>query len=309
MEKSYKNIKFFFLLLIFLCYSSINIAQVKNEIYYFSVGSEHYERDQSKVENGFNGLLQVRGVVESAKRIKSLFDTIGAKGGELLVSEDYTFITKEKLFNGLKEAIRNAKKLKLRNPLFVFYYCGHGFTNGELQAMFIPPGDLTRNPKKFTYEEWLENTISPVEIREILEESGLRYMIILDCCYEGDLKEAETLNPKLVDLIGFEIMDDLMKESYKIIIVMNQMSGPDPVLFSAISGKSVPIVKYEFSDGIKKVGQLCRRMYKIFNEKLKDSGVTLSDFMVMMQYDDLDTETSPAISYWEMDESAWNYLK
>ncbi len=297
-----------FLLLVFLLCSSAS-AQVRNEISYFSVGSEHYEMDPSLVENGFDGLRGVRGAVESAKRIKILLDTIGAKRGDLLISQDFTFVTREKLFKGLKSAIKNTKKLKLKNPLFVFYYCGHGFTNGELQAMFIPPGNITKDPQKLTYEEWLECTISPIEIKEILDDSGLSYMMILDCCYEGELNEAETFNPQLVDLIGAEVMDNLMKETYKIMILMNQMIGPNPVLFSTLAGESVPVVKYDFSDGVKKVGPLCRRMYKIFNEKRKDSEVTICDFVMMMQYDELDSKTSEAVSYWQMDETAFNYLR
>ncbi len=284
-------------------------AQETLDVFYFAVGSEHYERDPSSLEPGFRGLRRVRGAAESARRVKTLLDNNGAVAGEIMVSEDFVFITRDKLLKGLKNAIRKAQKAKAKTPFFIFYYCGHGFTNGELQAMFLPPGNLTGDLTKFNHEDWLDNTISPLEIREMLEASGLRYMIILDCCYEGDLKETEFLNPSLIKLTGTETFDQLMKDTYRIVIALNQMIGPDPTLFSTLSGKSVAVVTYSFADGIQKVGPLCRRMYKVFEEKMKGNSLMLSDFMVMMEYEALDDQTTPAVSYWSMDENAFNYLR
>lgn len=304
------KIKLTILLITCVCHSA-SYAQETFDTYYFAVGSGHYEKDLEVLEEGFYGLPDVANAVNSAARVATLFESMGAKG-ETLASQDFTFITRKRLFKGLDQAIKNAKKQKSQNTLFIFYYCGHGFTNNDLQAMFIPPGDISIDMTKRGYEEWLDYTISPIEIKERLDESGLRYMIIMDSCVEGDpkkVREIEYWNPSLVQLLEIEQLDALTRASFEIVIALNKMVGPDPTIFSTISGHSVTMLDYPFKSGKKEVGPLCYRMHKIIEESLNGMDITLMDFMVMMTNANLDGKTQNGVTYWKNDDMAWNYLR
>ena len=299
-----------FMLVIGMC--NANYAQVKNDVYYFAVGSGHYSHDPTLLEADFAGLNNVPAAVESTHRVKTLFDSNGAIGGEILISEEETFnfITRKKLFEGLKDALENAKAKNTPNLLFVFYYCGHGFTNGELEAMFIPPGDLHVDPSTLDSESWLNRMISPIEIREIIEDAEIPYMIIMDCCYEGEEKPLERMNPTTATLMGLDAALELEDQVIEIVRSMNRMIGPDPVLFSTLSGNFVETVKFPFTDGNKEVGPLCRRMHIVYQKLENLENFTLMDFMYMMQSDELDSITHKGVSYWyDQEENAWNYLR
>lgn len=284
-------------------------AQTAYNIFYLSIGSGHYKRIFDETPGAYHGLDNMPAAINSALRMAALLDTMGAKKGRVLTSSPGKYLTRRQMLESTKQLIQSVKLSKVKDPLIVFYYCGHGFSNGKSEAHYIPPGDYIKNPRTLN-ESDLDSTLAPLDVREMLDESKIHYIMLLDCCYEGEQHAPDRLSPAVVKALGLEQMDELMGDTYKLLVAMNRMVGPDPVVFSTKAGNTVPVVRYRFADGEQWVGPLCRRSHMVMNEKLaKEARVTVSDFTVMLLSSTLDDKTSTSQSGWVLDTQNFNYIK
>lgn len=279
-------------------------GQDKYDIHYLSVGSGFYEPLGKEAPHK---LSDVSSANLSAEMMSKLFDSVGAKKGTSLISTKKKAIRKFDILKAIKQTIKAAKKEK--NPFIFFYFCGHGFTNGELEAHFMATGEFQYNTKNLTYEEWIEASLPPLDIRELLEESKIPYMMLVDTCDDGEKKEMDTFTDFEIESFGLEKADELMKNTYAILIELNRMTGPNPVVFSAKAGTFATILPYTFKDGIiRKVGPICRKAHIVLNDKLENT-VSLSDFMVMMLDTETDEQTKEVNSSWVFDVENLNFLR
>lgn len=283
-------------------------SQEQYDIFYFVIGSEHYEQDPKKYDVGFEGLNNLEAANNSAVKMGQLFERMGAKSGRLILSKSTSDINQKLILDQLGGLIKEVKKSKAKNPIIIFYYAGHGFSSGDYKTHFIPPGNFVKNPSLLEWEDWLEYSIAPLDIREILDESKISYMMLLDCCYEGELRQQELVSEEIQDLTGSDEVMDLFGEIGNILDNLNTMTGPDPVIFSCKPGSTVTTDLYDFGEGREEVAPLCRRIHLIFDQKLKEVDVSISDLVIMLIYEDLDVRTGPAYSTWTFDEKNLNYL-
>jgi hypothetical protein len=283
-------------------------CQDEYDIFYLVIGSEHYEQDAKKFDEGFLGLNNLEAANNSAVKMEQLFEKMGAKSGRMLLSKSPYDINQKLILDQLNGLIKEVKKSKSKNPIIIVYYAGHGFSSGDYKTHFIPPGNFVKNPAMLEWEEWLEHSIAPLDLREILEESKISYMMLLDCCYEGELRQQELVSEEIHDLTGTEELMDLFGDIGNILDNLNTMTGPDPVIFSCKPGSTVITDLYDFGEGREEVAPLCRRIHLILDQKLKEEDVSISDLVIMLIYEDLDVRTGPAYSTWTFDEKNLNYL-
>lgn len=294
------------LLFLFLLISIKGISQKQYDIYYLSIGSGYYE-PLGKEPKG--KLPDVTAAISSSKLMTKLFDSLGAKSGITLLSTKKKVVTKEEVMTNVDRIIKDAKKGK--NPFIVFYYCGHGFTSGKLKAHFITTGEFFHDTEEFEHEDWLEYALPPLDIREKLSASKIPYMMLIDTCYSGNLENPERLTQSEIDAFGLKKMDDLMGDTYNILIALNQMLGPDPVIFSANAGTPALTLNYKFEDGkTREVGPICRKAHIVMNTKFKNiDKVSVKEFTVNMLDKEIDPETSSINSAWVFDAQNLNYIR
>ena len=305
------KIKFIFPIICFFWFEA-NIqkatAQDQLDIFYLCVGSEHYEQNQEKYDDGFLGLNNLEAANNSAQKMAELFQRMGAKSGRVLLTQSSIMLTQMSLIDQVNGLIKDVEKAEAKNPIIIVYYAGHGFSSGDYKTHFIPPGAFVKNPKTLEWEEWLEHSIAPLEIREILEDSKISYVMLLDCCYHGELRQQELISEELQNLTGTNTVMELFGEVGNILENLNTMTGSDPVVFSCQPGATVATDLYDFGQGKEEVAPLCRRIHLILDEKLKEENVTVSDLVIMLKYRELDVRTEPAFTTWTFDEKNLNYL-
>lgn len=290
------------LLLVF--FSNWSFSQEKYSIHYISVGSGIYEPLGKEAPHR---LSDVAAANQSAQMMSELFDSIGAKNGISLISNKKKAIHKTDIMDAVRKTIIASKKDK--NPFIIFYFCGHGFTNGLLEAHFMATGEFQHDHKNLTYEEWIELSLPPLDIRELLDESEIPYLMLIDTCDSGNKQTVETFTDYEVEFLGLDTENELIISTYAILTEMNRMTGPNPVVFSAKAGSVASILSYKFADEkTRKVGPICRKAHIVLNEKLDDT-VSLTDFMVMMLDDNTDEATNTINSFWVFDAENLNYIK
>ena len=286
------------------CLISVEIlsAQEKYDVFFLNIGAEHY------TSKGYFGNLEAAS--NSAKKMAILFRKMGAKDGEVLLSSDPSSISNQLILKHVDKLIKVAKKSKSENPLLIVYYAGHGYSSGLYKAHFIPPGSLEVDPSELDEEEWIDVGISPLDIREKLDASNMDYMLMLDCCYEGeqravafDITEAEQ------NLTGTTEAKNLFGQLTEVFDNLSTMTGPDPVIFSCAPGASVPVTLFNFSDGKEEVAPLCRRSFLAI-QKLRGADISLSEFVKKLKSDTLDSHnrTKQAYSTWVFDEKNLNFI-
>ncbi len=283
-------------------------AQKNYSIFYLCIGSEHYEQNTARYEEGFLGLNDLEAAGSSATKMAELFKRMGAVSGKLLLSESPSTISKKSVTDQLKQLIKEIKTSKAKRPILMIYYAGHGFSSGDYKTHFIPPGNFVKSPKALTWESWYEHTIAPLDLRELIDENKISYMMFLDCCYEGELKQQVIPPKELQQSTGTEVAFNLFKDLGNIFDHMNTMTGPDPVIFSCPPGKTVTTDLYDFGDGKIEVAPLCRRIHLVLDQKLKGTDVSVSDLVVMLKSPDLDSRTNAAFTTWVFDAKNLNYI-
>ena len=291
---------------VFLLFQSRITFADSFDIFYLCVGSSYYEKDVNKYEEGFKGFPNAKGANRSARQMAELFDLIGAKDGINLVSTKKSFITKEKVFKGIDDIVQIVKKSKTKNPLIVFYFCGHGVSEGFGWNLFLMPGDFTHNIQANDIEDLSEDAIHALEVYDKLQATGLRYITLFDCCYEGDA-EAVNVSSYIISNEG----NNLIQSTLKIVRYMNEMHGDDPALFAIAPGNVALTVDNPLqTEYPEPVGPLCRRSLMIFYKRLNDPmGISLGDYVILMTNGDFDTQTRGAVSLWEWKASAMDELK
>ncbi len=305
------------LLLALLFLTATSIAQKeKFDLFYTCIGSKHYNKDPFELEGGFLGLNDVKGVDTSAYRMAHLFDQMGAQYGTVLASEKFGFLSQKVMLRSVKKMIKKAKSAQAARPLLIVYYCGHGFTAGLHEDHFIVPGDLTKNYTQFEQEDWYDHLLPSLKIRELLDDTGMPYLLLLDCCYEGKQQPIETIGDKMAERFGLQTYQELEGQVYNILLKLNQMVGPDPVVFSAPANKTVSNVDHRYRGSLSPVGPMCRRTF-LFVAQLQQqesSYFTIADWVQSLTdplldlSDEAEPITAPSVTHCTQDDRPTYYL-
>jgi hypothetical protein len=200
------------------------------DIFYVVVGNSHYRKVSTPEVPFFE---PISGGNKSARKVAETLERMGAIDGILFRSESDRFVTREQVIAGLREVIEKAKKKP--NPLVVYYFVGHGVSEGVGWSHFSVPGDFVGSPKGIAAETLGESMLYTGEIFDLLESSNVRFLLLLDNCYEGD---PATLTSTLFS----ESLRQNLSDIFNVLRFFNEFHKPNPVLYSTSPGSVVPMV-------------------------------------------------------------------
>ena len=274
-------------------------AQSNYDIYYLSVGNSHYASDQKS-----GGFKHLEGSNKSAKRVAEYFDRAGAAGGITLVSGSSKIVTKKDVLSALAELLSTIKRAKPRKPLLVFYFCGHGLSEGFGWNHFSIPGDFFVTPAKINVDTLSEAGIYSGDISDAAATNGLACMLLLDSCYEGD-------DMNLTDRVLSEQLAQNVRDVSQVIRYMNEFHGPAIAVFSTKPGTVVKMVADPVDlESQLAIGPLARRLLLSFGKAFQSkSQLPISQFLQHMSSKTFDTTTSSVITLSKPDHADTQLIK
>ena len=280
------------------------IAQDFN-VFCLSVGSADYIQDRSKFDDGYEPFSEVNGARRSARYMFELCQSKANVNGEILRSEPGRYITKTNVLDALDRVIAMAKKSVGNNPLIVFYFCGHGVSEGIAWNQFLVPGNFTGKLKNNSSETFNKPVIDLAdeliyvgEITDKIDNSGIPYVCLIDACYEGKAEDFSSLT-KVMSEKPVQNLRDIAA----ILQVLNQYRGENAVVFATAPGTTTKVVDDPTVEGTY-VGPLCRRMKLIEAMLPGKQEMSLKEVMTLINDDNFDRPTSSAITHWGPGENA-----
>ncbi len=287
-------------MLVAVLVAAVEVAQAAEhfDLYFLSVGSTFYATPAAPDQQAF---ARLRGANKSARVVAQHFQRAGARFGVLLASNERQLLSLrdiESALDRVKAAIRTNKP---PSPFILFYFAGHGISEGVGWNHFSMPGTFLYRGKLSAIdpEALSKRTLHAAALADKLDRLKVPYMIILDTCYEGDL--ANFQSPILT---GPAI--ESLRNVAAILRFTNEFHQNNPVLFSTAPGTVVPTAPDPVAPQSDPVAPLARRMMIVFDAASKDGGdLSLAQFVRRMTSPDLDRETKPAVTHAEP-AAQWN---
>lgn len=159
-------------------------AEAKPDIYYLAVGSSRYLDPAGDNDHGFQRLDGARnGAVALSDRLSAG----GARFGISLTSPEGSVIGLADFNKALDDLLARVASDKAAEPILIVYIAAHGISDGFAWNHFSVPGDLTYRgePGKLSPAQLGEQAIYAADIAFRVKKARLRYLLILDTCYEG----------------------------------------------------------------------------------------------------------------------------
>jgi hypothetical protein len=261
------------------------------QVYFVSVGSAWYVTPSGK---GVHGFSRIPGANKSAKVLSAALISGGAEYGILLTSADHQFVTVGDVYQAVKKVGNRIQTDRPQHPLFLFYFAGHGLSEGIAWNHFSIPGDFTYEGDAANLDiEGLSNsTLYAGALVDELESFHIPFVLLLDNCYDATEKSFEspvlsgTATKNLKDVGG-------------ILRVLNEFRNTYPVLFSTTPGTSVLTVEDPSDPNAPvTIGPLARRFLLSVSSVLDQrKAVALETFLEQMTSPSLDPLTSPAVMH------------
>jgi len=306
-------------------------AEERFDVFFVVVGSGHYVVPK---QDGVKGMQSIPGAVKSAKAVADLLERGGSTFGVTLFSDNSHFVSRADVSEALSRVYDEIAKTHPARPLIVFYFAGHGISEGMAWNHFSLPGD-------FAYRGDLSSIVSR-QVSELesttihagvwvalMTERKLPFLVLLDTCYEGQADEfvwkpmipPDDKTDCSSDISGFcaalgkrlgpgREFDKQMAETTKSLNKMaaslrsaNRFENTNPVLFSAEPGSVVKTVSDPFNSDPRAtaVAPLARRVMLILTPVLKRrQSISFEAFIQEMKSPALDGDTKPAVSYSRM---------
>jgi hypothetical protein len=318
-------------LLILTCLVHVQQAagQEHFDVFFLAVGSGSY----AAADNGdINALHSILGAVKSAKVFAQLMEKGGSRFGVTLVSDRNRFVTREDIYAALSYVGEVISKSHSLHPLLIFYFAGHGVSEGHAWNLFALPGDFVYRGENITTDlAALDHaSINAGMLVAHLTEMHLRFIVLFDTCYEGvPTRWAWTATSLVADpsKINTDCSQDITGLCANLLLQMapvikmelgmaqaiaslntvvdplrkaNRFENTDPVLFSTEPGTTVPTVAdpRDTEPQATAVAPLARRTMLILDPVLRQRGsLSMADFLLRMKSPDLDPATQAAVSY------------
>lgn len=259
------------------------------DLYLVAVGSSFYAEAQQPDEKAFSRIF---GGNKSARFVATRLHGAGAKYGVLLTSAREKFITVQDIYSAIDHVTAQIKRDGSERPLFLFYFAGHGISEGVGWHQFLVPGNfLYRGSLVGLNVEALGSaTLSASALVNKLDDAQFRYIAILDACYEGD--EAKFESPVLE---GPAV--DSLRSVANILRFMNEFRHQSPVLFSTPPGSVVSTVEDPTASSPEQIAPSARRITLALDTAAGGGNpMTVSEFINLMKSRQLDTQTLPAVT-------------
>jgi hypothetical protein len=288
--------------LLFIIFLSIFLAQTAEayqvssafsyDIFYLAVGNSHYQKAMpaDKDSGALNEFPDLDGANKSAKKMASYLDAIGAVSGITLTGEDDKLVTRSDVFKALGELLDKVEKSKSANPLIIFYFCGHGLSEGVGWNHFSIPGDFLLPSKFMNVTAMAENTVYAGDVAEMIEKVSSSYMLMLDSCYEGDA-------PLPAEVFSRQSAQNLT-DIFKVLRTFNEFRGPGIAVFATKPGTQVKIADDPFdSAAAYGLGPIARRALLIFEQTFKaKNNLSLARFLQQISNPAFDKPTTSVMT-------------
>ncbi|SHI85451.1 hypothetical protein SAMN02745146_1705 [Hymenobacter daecheongensis DSM 21074] len=246
-------------------------AQSTFTVYSLCVGSADYLQDFTRFERGFAGFASVPSAAVSARVMHRQLHAYNPGYGDTLISQPAQLISRQQVIASVAKLIRRVKAEKKPNPLLVFYFAGHGLSEGLGWNLFLVPGDF-RYKIGSDLLKLSDQTLYAGDVYDAFAAADLPFLLLLDCCYEGKGQNINT-NEYAYQQSLLQVAE-LAKNSIAIVRKLNEFEEPNPVFFSTTPGKRIETVPLP---GLaqRKVGPLCCRSLLAFR-KLRTTGRAFS---------------------------------
>jgi hypothetical protein len=271
-------------------WATLAIASQPFNLYFVAVGSSVYLQPSAP---GLHGFHELGGMNASARLVADRLQQAGATFGVLLTAD-----VDRQLAVGLpdiKAAIARIEtvlqRTSAKDVLLIFYFAGHGISEGIAWNHFSVPGNLVYRgaANELGIDELAQKTLHAASLVDDLERLGVHYAVLLDTCYEGT--EASFESPVLT---GKAIQN--LRDSSASLKFINEFHQVDPVLFSTMPGTKVERVK-DPTDPKSLIGRLARRVILTIDDAAHSHReVSLGDFIRFMTSPSLDSITNPAVT-------------
>jgi len=282
-------------------------AQPVYQYYYLSVGSGNYEhRPEKFAEPGFLPFDELPEAILSARLMQGLLEKGAKAKGELVLSAEHSFITKQRLLAGLNRLDQRIRADHAVHPFIVFYYCGHGISENMGWNQFFIPGNYTRTPGNKSFEELNNSLIFLGDITDFFLKKKYEYMVLVDCCRKEG--KDSSLPEKRLSYFFSQQNVETFKTVVAALKYLNEYHQANPVVFAISPGSVVPTVavpEQSFIPDSKaiadEVGPLCRRsllVYQRFSRGAKKE-MTVHDFVAMATGKSLDGGSPAPVSFYE----------
>ncbi|HKQ09492.1 MAG TPA: caspase family protein [Blastocatellia bacterium] len=256
------------------------------DIYYLAVGNTYYG-----TEGGGEGFKDLEGANRSARKVSALFDRSGAAAGITLVSEKERRVTKADVLKALNDLISRVRRLPGRHPLIIFYFCGHGVSEGVGWNHFSIPGNFAVPKERINIDTLGDAAIYAGEVSDMIESHKLAGMLLLDACYEGT-------PVTLLDTVISQQLAKNLTDVFKVLRYENEFHGPTIAVYSTAPGTVVPTVQDpEDPDSPLSVGPLARRLMIIYGQSFKgQASLTIGELLRKVSASSFDRATPSVVS-------------
>ena len=218
------------------------IASETVDIYAVVVGSSHYAAADDPAWQGFP---EIRGANKSARRVAGLLADGGARFVLQLTSSTGRYVSRADVYEAVKEAVALTKSAEPKQPLLLFYFAGHGISEGAGGKHFSVPGDTLSEAGEiiFAPEGLRRASLSTSDLISTFIDEAIPHLLILDNCFEGTALDFDIpVLPPSMDMGGTM----LVKEFVPFVAdamdqVLKQMRGAD-VLLSGGSLERSPVL-------------------------------------------------------------------
>lgn len=264
----------------------------KFDVYYLVIGSEHYV---GAAAPGVNSLPTIDGMRKSALAVAGVLDGGGSAFGITLLSDSKHFVSVRDIDTGLNALVKRVRDDRPAKPLLVFYFAGHGVSEGVAWNHFSLPGNFAYRGSlgAQTVEGLAKVTLHASELVDRLEKGGVPFLLLLDTCYEG--KPESFRSPVLT---GPAV--ESLRATAAVLRFMNEFHEAGQVLFSTQPGTTVSPSPDPRDPDPKTTGvaPLARRFLLIAGRvRLSQQPLSLGEFVTNMVSPDLDPATGPAVTH------------
>jgi hypothetical protein len=259
-------------------------------VYVVAVGSSSYAVPQASNIHGFGSLV---GMNTSARLVADRLLRGGARLAVVLTSGQDELVTVADIRAAIARAGDAIRVDRPSAPLLVFYFAGHGISEGVGWNHFSIPGNFTYQPPRsgLDVEALAKTTLYAAALVDDLNKLRVPYMVLLDTCYEA--REAQFESPILT---GPAI--ESLRNVAGVVRAFNEFRQSNPVLFSTAPGTTVTPVRDPSGSGPDPVGPLARRALLVFDAAAQENrALDLATFVTRMSTPETDDATRPAVTF------------
>jgi Caspase domain len=278
--------------LIWLVFGAIAAySQSRFDVYFVAIGSDNYVGPPDTYH--FSPLQNAAD--RSALRVVELLQHAGARSGVSLVSDDGHYVSLVDIEEALDRVRDQIAQQHSPHPLLVFYFAGHGISEGIGWNHFSIPGDFAsrKDIRSLAIDDLTAQTLHAATLVDRLESFKVPFVLLLDTCSEGKRED-----------FRFSVLSSLaqqnLRDASSVLRVFNEFRDSYPVLFSAEPGQVALTAPDPRDPEYASLAPLARRLTLILDRVQQSrSALSLQSVLESMTSPALDAKTKPAVSHTE----------